>query len=43
MVGDGIPPALIDNAARQAGFASALALMDDLTLDLTITPLPSPR
>jgi len=21
MVGDGIPPALIDNAARQAGFA----------------------
>ena len=36
MVGDGIPPALIDNAARQAGFAiGPLALMDDLTLDLT--------
>ena len=36
MVGEGLPPALIDNAARQAGFGiGPLALMDDLTLDLT--------
>ena len=36
MVGDGISPVLIDNAARQAGFAiGPLALMDELTLDLT--------
>ncbi|MDB5986510.1 MAG: fadJ [Nevskia sp.] len=36
MVGDGISPVLIDNLARQAGFAiGPLALMDDLTLDLT--------
>lgn len=36
MVGDGLPPTLIDNLARQAGFAiGPLALMDDLTLDLT--------
>jgi len=36
MVGDGLAPALIDNAARQAGFAlGPLALMDELTLDLT--------
>ncbi len=36
MVGDGLTPALIDNAARQAGFAMGpLALMDELTLDLT--------
>jgi 3-hydroxyacyl-CoA dehydrogenase/enoyl-CoA hydratase/3-hydroxybutyryl-CoA epimerase len=36
MVGDGLAPAFIDNAARQAGFAlGPLALMDELTLDLT--------
>lgn len=36
MVGDGLAPTLIDNLARQAGFAiGPLALMDDLTLDLT--------
>lgn len=36
MVGDGYAPALIDNLARQAGFGlGPLALMDDLTLDLT--------
>jgi len=36
MVGEGLAPALIDNAARQAGFAlGPLALMDELTLDLT--------
>jgi 3-hydroxyacyl-CoA dehydrogenase/enoyl-CoA hydratase/3-hydroxybutyryl-CoA epimerase len=36
MVGDGLAPAFIDNAARQAGFAlGPLALMDELTLDIT--------
>jgi 3-hydroxyacyl-CoA dehydrogenase/enoyl-CoA hydratase/3-hydroxybutyryl-CoA epimerase len=36
MVGEGAAPTLIDNAARQAGFAiGPLALMDELTLDLT--------
>ena len=36
MVGDGVPPALIDNGARAAGFAvGPLALMDELSLDLT--------
>jgi 3-hydroxyacyl-CoA dehydrogenase/enoyl-CoA hydratase/3-hydroxybutyryl-CoA epimerase len=36
MVGDGVAPAFVDNAARQAGFAlGPLALMDELTLDLT--------
>ena len=36
MVGDGVPPALVDNGARAAGFAiGPLALMDELTLDLT--------
>jgi len=36
MVGEGSAPTLVDNAARQAGFAiGPLALMDELTLDLT--------
>jgi 3-hydroxyacyl-CoA dehydrogenase/enoyl-CoA hydratase/3-hydroxybutyryl-CoA epimerase len=36
MVGEGAAPTLVDNAARQAGFAiGPLALMDELTLDLT--------
>jgi len=36
MVGEGVAPTLVDNAARQAGFAiGPLALMDELTLDLT--------
>ncbi len=36
MLGDGVPPSLIDNAAKQAGFAiGPLAMMDELALDLT--------
>lgn len=34
MVGDGLPPAMIDNIAKQAGFAMGpLALMDDIGME----------